>query len=108
MHQHHWEQEQIEISQAGETGQQNLGGPVPSGQTRRVREITVRNAGTNNTVFQILVGSDVYLSFDVAPGTTVIWTSEDGRSFSAGVQPVIRTSDVTGGSTFVSASGVEA
>jgi len=92
---------------------QSLGAAVTAGETRRVREITVRHAGSNNTVVELGVdlggvGEEVKLIIDVPANTTRVWSSEDGRMFGEGEQPEIQTSDVTGGHTFVSASGVEA
>jgi len=48
------------------------------------------------------------LSIDVSAQSTRVWSSQDGREVAAGLQPVVQTSDVTGGSTYVSAAGVEA
>jgi len=108
LHQNHWQSDEVTISVAGAAGQQNLGSAVPAGKTRRIREITVRHAGSNDTVVTVLVGSTVKLSLDVPAGTTRVWSSEDGRMFSAGEQPIVQSSDVTGGNTYVSAAGVEA
>ena len=105
---HHWEADEVTIAAAGAGGQQNLGAAVGAGLTRRIREITIRHAGTNNTVVTFLVGVATKLSVDVPAQTTRMWSSEDGVAVIAGGQLVVRTSDVTGGSTFVSARGVEA
>jgi len=109
LHENHWEAEEVEISSAGAGGQQNLGSPPSAGKTLRIREITIRHAGTNNTVVTLLVsGGATKLSIDVPAESTITWSSQDGREFAAGEQPVVQTSDVTGGHTFVSAAGVEA
>jgi hypothetical protein len=109
LHQHHWEAEEVTITVAGAGGQQNLGSAVATGKTRRIREITIRHAGTNNTVVTLLVaGGATKLTIDVPAGTTRVWSSQDGRKFAAGEQPAVQTSDVVGGSTYVSAAGVEA
>lgn len=108
LHRNHWESGEVTIAVAGAPGQQNLGGPAPPTMTRRIKEITIRHAGSNNTVVTLLVGAVVRLSIDVPAQTTRVWSSQDGQLFTAGQQPVCQTSDVTGGSTFVSASGVEA
>ena len=88
-----------------------LGVAVAAGKTRRIREITVRHAGTNNTVVTLKVsgvGGAIRLTFDVPAQTSRTWSSEDGRAFTAGEVPAVQTSDITGGHTFVTASGVEA
>lgn len=104
---YHWDSGQVTIAAAGAGGQQNLGTPVTA--ERRIREITIRHAGTNATVVTLLIaGGAIRLSIDVPAQTTRVWSSQDGRLFSAGEQPAVQTSDVTGGSTYVSAAGVEA
>lgn len=109
LHDNHWEAPEVTIAVAGVGGQQNLGAVVGVGVARRIREITVRHAGSNNTVVTILIaGGATKLTFDVPAQTTRVWSSEDGREFIAGEQPAARTSDVTGGSTYVSVAGVEA
>lgn len=111
LHDKHWEPDaEITIAAAGAGGEQDVGGAVPAGETRRIREITIRHAGTNNTVVSLLdaSGGNIKLSIDVPAQTTRVWSSEDGRLIGTGLQPVIQTSDVTGGSTYVSVAGVEA
>ena len=108
LHENHWESGEVTIAVAGAGGQQNLGAAVGAGVTRRIREITIRHAGSNATVVTLLVGVAVRLSIDVPVQTTRVWSSQDGREFAAGEQPACQSSDVTGGSTFVSAAGVEA
>jgi hypothetical protein len=109
LHDNHWEAEEVTISAAGAGGQQNLGAVVGEGLTRRIRELTIRHAGTNNTVVTLLIaGGATKLTIDVPAQTTRVWSSQDGREFVAGQQPVVQTSDITGGSTYVSAAGVEA
>ncbi len=85
-----------------------LGAAVAAGKTRRIKEITIRNEGTNDTVVTITNGTVIRLSIDVPASTTRQWSSQDGRRFIAGETPDVQTSDITGGSTFVSAAGVEA
>jgi len=109
LHDNHWECSEVTISAAGAGGQQNLGAVVGAGVTRRVREITIRHAGTNNTVVTLLIaGGDTKVTIDVPAQTTRVWSSQDGREFAAGEQPAVQSSDVTGGNTYISASGVEA
>ena len=106
----HWEPDaEITIAVIGAGGEQPVGGAVPAGETRRIREITIRHAGTNNTVVTLLdaTGGNIKLSIDVTAQSTVTWSSQDGREIAATLQPVIQTSDVTGGSTYVSLAGVE-
>ncbi len=95
---------------AGAGGEQDVGGAVPAGETRRIREFTVRHAGTNNTVVSILdqTGGNIKVSIDVPAQTTRTWSSQDGREIAATLQPVVQSSDLTGGNTFVSVAGVEA
>jgi len=110
LHDHHWEAEQVTIAVAGAAGEQNLGVAVATG-TRRIREITIRHAGTNNTVVTLKVagvGGAVKVTIDVPAQTTRVWSSQDGREFAVGEQPACQSSDVTGGNTYISASGVEA
>jgi hypothetical protein len=112
LHANHWESPaEVTINAVGAGGEQGLGVAVPAGLTRRVREITIRHAGSNNTVVTLKVagvGGAVKVTIDVPAQTTRVWSSEDGREFAEGEQPAVQTSDVTGGSTYVSASGVEA
>jgi len=109
LHDNHWEAEEVTINVAGAGGQQNLGAVVGVGLTRRIRELTIRHAGTNNTVVTLLIaGGAIKVTIDVPAQTTRVWSSQDGREFAAGEQPTVQTSDVTGGSTYVSAAGVEA
>jgi len=109
LHENHWDCDEVTVAVAGVPGQQNLGAAVGAGLTRRVREITIRHAGTANTVVTLLIaGGATRLTIDVPAQTTRVWSSEDGRVFTATQQPAVQTSDVTGGSTYVSASGVEA
>ena len=109
LHENHWDCDQVTVAAAGVPGQQNLGGAVVAGLTRRIREITIRHAGTNNTVVTLLIaGGTIRLTIDVPAQTTRVWSSEDGRVFTAGQISAVQTSDITGGSTFVSASGLEA
>jgi len=107
----HWEPDaEITIAVAGAGGEQDVGAAVAAGATRRIREITLRHEGTNNTVVTLLdeTGGNIKVSIDVPPQTNRTWSSQDGREIATGLQPVIQTSDITGGSTYVSLSGVEA
>lgn len=109
LHENHWDCDQVTIAVAGAGGQQNLGAVVAAGITRRIREITIRHEGTNDTTVTLLIaGGAVRLTIRVPSQSTIVWSSQDGREFIAAQQPAVQTSDVTGGSTFVSASGVEA
>lgn len=106
----HWEPDaEITIAVADAAGEQEVGGAVPAGETRRIREITIRHAGSNNTVVTLLdeTGGNIKVSIDVSAQSTVTWSSQDGRAIAATLQPVIQTSDITGGSTYVSVAGVE-
>ncbi len=84
---------------------QNLGGAV-AGAKRIVTKLLVRHAGTNNTVVSLIVGGVTRESFDVPAQTTRLIPFE--VVFTTGEQPQVQSSDVTGGDTFVFASGVEA
>ena len=102
----HWNCDEVELVAAATA--LALGAAVAVGATRRIREITIRNVGSNNTVVTITDGTDIKLSIDVPAQTTRVWSSQDGRLFAAGETPDAQTSDITGGSTYVSAGGVEA
>lgn len=107
----HWSMAaEVTIAVAGAPGEQPLGAAVGAGVVRRVREVTIRHAGTNNTVVSILdvTAGNILVTIDVPAQSTRVWNSQDGRDIAATLQPVVQTSDVTGGSTFVTASGVEA
>jgi len=113
-HKYHWETpEEVQIIEAGQAGEKNLGNP-PSQADKyiRIKEITIRNSGSADTVIQLLAkyngNYDVKLSIDVPANTTRMWESEQGRKFTYGQQPVVRATVVSGGTIFVSASGVEA
>lgn len=109
LHENHWEADEVTITVIGVGGEQNLGGAVPAGVTRRIRELTIRHAGTNNTVVTLLIsGGATKVTIDVPAQSTRVWSSQDGREFEAGEQPTVQSSDVTGGNTYISASGVEA
>jgi len=109
LHENHWEANEVTINAAGAGGQQNLGGAVPAGVSRRIRELTIRHAGSNNTVVTLLIaGGATKLTIDVPAGSTIQWSSQDGRSFAAGEQSAVQSADVTGGNTYISAAGVEA
>lgn len=100
---------EIPIVLAGAPGELALGAAVGADVVRRIREVTVRHAGTNNTVVSILdqTAGNIIISFDVPAQTTRTWSSQDGRAVAATLQPVVQSSDVTGGNTMVSAAGVE-
>ncbi|GAI35803.1 unnamed protein product [marine sediment metagenome] len=109
LHDHHSEANQVTIALAGAPGEQNLGPVVPAGVTRRIRTLNIRHAGTNDTVVTLLIaGGAIKDSIGIAPQTTRLWGVQDGAEFAAGEQPAVQTSDVTGGSTYVTPMGVEA
>ena len=112
LHDNHWSCEEVTINAVGVGGQQNLGGAVPAGLTRRIREITIRHEGSADTVVTLLIsGGATKLSLKISSKSTVVWPggdSKDGRDFAAAEQPAVQSSDVTDGNTYVSASGVEA
>lgn len=111
LHDNHWNPAaDINIVAAGAGGEQPLGAPVAAGQVRRVREVTARHTGTDNTIISILdvTAGNIILSFDVPAQSTVTWSSQDGRAVAATLQPVVQTSSVVGGGAIVSAAGVEA
>ena len=106
-HQKHWQTpSEIEIILSGSPGRIVTGNPAS--YDRRVREITVRHSGTNNTVVSLRYDVTVKLSFDVAAQTTRVWSSQDGRKLAVGTSLSFESSDVTGGTTFISAAGLEA
>lgn len=105
LHDNHWNCDEVELDAAATA--EDLGAAVTTGKVRRIRELTIRHAGTNNTVVTITDGTDTKLSIDVPTQSTRVWSSQDGRAFIAGETPDAQTSDITGGSTFISAAGVE-
>lgn len=108
MQDNHWDAGEVTIAAAGVGGQQNLGAAVAALKTRRIREITIRHDGSNpSTVTLLISGGATKLTLYMNSKDTFVWSSEDGRAFTAAQQPAVQTSDVTGGSTYVSASGVE-
>ncbi|GAH64177.1 unnamed protein product, partial [marine sediment metagenome] len=51
----HWEPDaEITIIAIDAGGEQPVGGAVPAGETRRIREITIRHEGSANTVVTLL------------------------------------------------------
>lgn len=109
LHGNHWDCEEVTISTAGSSGEQDLGVAVASNKVRRIREMTIRHTGTSNTVITVLIkGGNTKLTIDIPAQTTRVWSSENGLEFSAGQTPAVRSSNVTGGNSFISARGVEA
>ena len=108
LHIYHWEQREVTLTDTGAPGAQNLGGAVGGGLKRRIRSLKIRHAGTSNTVVTLFADAIVVDSWDIPAQTTRVVSDEDGWAFAAAEQPSIQTSDVTGGSTYVSARGVEA
>jgi hypothetical protein len=110
LQENHWNCDEVTINVAGVPGQQNLGAVVAAGVTRRIREVTIRHEGTNDTTVTLLLvaGAINRLTIRVPSQSTIVWSSQDGRAFIATQQPACQSSDVTGGNTFISASGVEA
>lgn len=107
LHDNHWESGETTISGAG--ADVSLGSVVGAGKTRRIREITIRHAGINNTVVTLKIASGATkLTLDIPAQTTRVWSSENGRLFNTAEQAAVQSSNVTGGSTYISASGVEA
>lgn len=107
LHDNHWEQREVTITVAGAPGVQSLGGVVGAGLRRRIRVLKIRHAGTSNTVVSLVVGAAVVDSWDVPAQTTRVISDEDGWVFAAGEQSAVQSSDITGGSTYIAARGVE-
>jgi len=112
-HRFHWEAEEVQIIDAGQAGEQNLGsGPLTIDKTIRINELTLRNSGTADTVVSLLALSDavyrVKVSIICTAASSVEWESNQGRKFVYGEQPIVRASVVTGGTIYISASGIEA
>lgn len=104
----HWEAEEVIITVSGAAGQKDLGVAVAAGKTRRVREYTINHTGTNNTDVSLLIkGGATKVTVPVPAQTGRVWGSDNGRKFIAGQITAVQSSDVTGGTTRVSASGVE-
>jgi len=112
-HKYHWETpKEVEIVTAGQAGEQNFGSPPSlADHYVRIKEMTIRNSGSVDTVVQLLAkyngNYDVKVSIDVPANTTRMWESEQGRKFTYGQQPVVRATAV-GGTIYVSGSGIEA
>lgn len=108
LHDHHWDTPiEVVIVLAGIAGAQNLDVAVAANRKRRIREVTARFTGTANTVVSIIYDTIVKLSFDLPSQTTRVWSSQDGREFTAGQIPRVMASVVTGGTLYVTAAGVE-
>jgi hypothetical protein len=106
-HKHNWSDDEITVAVAGVGGQQNLGSVVTAAK-RRIRALTIRHEGTNNTVVTLLVaGGARKKSINILAQTTREWSEEDGAKFVTGEQPAVQSSDVTGGFTYISGSGLE-
>jgi len=107
-HDNQWEAEEVTITAAGVGGQRNLGVAVAAGKKRRVEEVTINHLGTNNTNVTLLIsGGATKVTIPVPAQTGRVWFSNNGRKFTAGQISAVQSSDVTGGNTLVSASGVE-
>lgn len=109
MHDHHWDNGAELVLNAAAPA--NLGAAVAAGAKRRIRAITVRNAGVVNTVITVsqVLPAQNSVSFDVPAQTTRTWSEQDGAEFLAGVQVQISSSGAAaGGETYIHASGVEA
>jgi len=112
-HRFHWEAEEVQIIAAGQAGEQNLGsGSLTLDKTVRINELTLRNSGTADTVISLLVLSDavyrVKVSIICTADSSVEWESDQGRKYIFGEQPIVRASVVTGGTIYISGSGIEA
>jgi len=102
---HQWTTGATEIDLNAAGVPQNLGVAV-AGARRIVTKLLVRHAGTNNTVVSLVVAGVTRISFDIPAQTSRLIPFE--VVFTTGEQPQVQSSDVTGGDTFISASGVEA
>jgi len=108
LHNNHWDcGNEVEISVAGDPGKQNLGAAVPAGKVRRIRVFKIRNAGANNIVVTVMVGTDSKLTIDVPAQTTRVYSEIHGIKLTETQQPTVQSDSVTGGNVFVRASGVE-
>lgn len=107
LHDNHWDSG-VEIVLVAAAAV-NLGAAVGAGVTRRIREITVRNAAQANTVITLSDAGGDRLSFDVPAQSTRTWSSQDGREFAAASQPQIASSAAAAApaQTFITATGVE-
>ena len=97
---------EVTISQAGVEGAQTLH-TVPALKKCRVIELTINHLGTKNTNIQLLVGENVKLTVPIPPQTARVWGSQLGRVFVAEEVVKVQSSDVEGGNTTVSGSGLE-
>lgn len=109
LHENHWEADEVTISTAGLGGEQNLGAVVPAGETRRITELLIRHEGTQETTVTLLIsGGATKATVKVLANDSISVPLGNGREFDATEQPAVQSSNVEGGNTYVSASGVEA
>lgn len=90
-------------------GEQNLGGAVPAGVIRRITELLIRHEGTKETTVTLLIsGGATKATVKVLSDDSISVPLGNGREFAAAEQPAVQSSNVEGGNTYISASGVEA
>lgn len=97
---------EVIISVSGSEGEQTLH-TVPVNKKCRVMELTIHHEGTENTVVQLLVGTDVKLRVPIPPQTERVWSCALGRVFTSEQVIKVQGSSIVGGSTYVSGSGLE-
>lgn len=105
---------ELVIVASGAGGQQiiRITPPNPVGESLvfRLKEVSVRHSGTSDTVVSVRVVGEAIdrLTLDVRARTTREWESEIGRVVGQTLTVVARSSDVAGGTTYVSGSYIEA
>lgn len=97
--------DEVTISEAGVGGEQILHTVIRD--TCYVKRLTIRHAGSNETVVTLLVSGATprKLTITLAAEETRQWENEEGIVFRTGDRIAVQSSDVTGGDTYVSGTG---
>lgn len=97
----------VTIDTAGSEGAKTLHA-VPADNKCKVMELSITHEGTQHTKVQLVDGETVRLTILCPPISSRVWSSQAGRTFVAGKDIKVQSSDITGGNTIVSGSGLEA
>ena len=98
---------EVTITVAGEPGEQTLH-TVSVGKKCRVMELSMTHVGTAHTKIQIIQNITVMITILCPPQSSRLWGSQTGRTFESETVIKVRSSNVVGGTTFISGSGLEA
>lgn len=105
-HKHQVDFPEATITVAGSGGAQALH-TVASGKKCRVMELSITHEGTKETEIQLVTDSTVKLTILCPPQSSRVWSSQPGRKFTESQVIKIQSSNIDGGNTIVSGSGVE-